>query len=78
VIPRIYPPPHRSLSSAPKGQPYQCKKQVSSQFNFATPPQNSRDQHCEITTYLVEQTKAADLRHSALRRSPVATIFPAV
>jgi hypothetical protein len=41
--------PSLILSSEPEGQPYQCKKRVSAQFNFATPHKNSRNEHSEVT-----------------------------
>src|SRR5580704_12991850 len=35
--------PSLILSSEPEGQPYQCKKRVSAQFNFATPHKIHRE-----------------------------------
>ena len=41
--------PSLILSSEPEGQPYQCKKRVGAQFNFATPHKNSRNEHSQVT-----------------------------
>ena len=41
--------PSLILSSEPEGQPYQCKKRVSAEFNFATHHKNSRNEHGEFT-----------------------------
>ena len=45
----LYASPSLILSSEPEGQPYQCKKRVSAQFNFATLHKNSRNEHGEVT-----------------------------